>query len=59
MSDAGLQAVLVRPDFYIYGGIGQASELPQLLDALRRDLDAQAPQGGAVREQRRPLAAQA
>lgn len=55
---AGLQAVLVRPDFYIYGGIGHASELPQLLDALRRDLALQPGQGGALREARRPLAAQ-
>ena len=30
----GLQAVLVRPDFYIYGGVSQLSELPDLIKAL-------------------------
>ncbi|MDT4797001.1 3-(3-hydroxy-phenyl)propionate/3-hydroxycinnamic acid hydroxylase [compost metagenome] len=35
---AGLQAVLVRPDFYLYGGVAQLGELPALVDALRRGL---------------------
>ncbi|WP_286785349.1 MULTISPECIES: bifunctional 3-(3-hydroxy-phenyl)propionate/3-hydroxycinnamic acid hydroxylase [Pseudomonas] len=34
----GLQAVLVRPDFYIYGGISQRDELPELVNALRNGL---------------------
>ncbi|MHC6225537.1 bifunctional 3-(3-hydroxy-phenyl)propionate/3-hydroxycinnamic acid hydroxylase MhpA [Pseudomonas sp. X10] len=55
--DAGLQAVLVRPDFYIYGGVSDLGELPQLLDALRRDLDIQEARGGTPR-QNQPLAAQ-
>ncbi|MNP77629.1 3-(3-hydroxyphenyl)propionate hydroxylase [compost metagenome] len=37
-ADAGLQAVLVRPDFYLYGAVSDLGELPQLLDALARDL---------------------
>jgi 2-polyprenyl-6-methoxyphenol hydroxylase-like FAD-dependent oxidoreductase len=55
---AGLQAMLVRPDFYLYGGIEQASELPQLLQALRRDLMLQDNPAGAL-ERRRVFAAQA
>ncbi|MDT4806528.1 3-(3-hydroxy-phenyl)propionate/3-hydroxycinnamic acid hydroxylase [compost metagenome] len=38
MRAAGLQAVLVRPDFYIYGGAGHLSEIPALVDDLRRGL---------------------
>ncbi|MEN0106630.1 MAG: bifunctional 3-(3-hydroxy-phenyl)propionate/3-hydroxycinnamic acid hydroxylase [Pseudomonas sp.] len=34
----GLQAVLVRPDFYIFGGVSHLSELPELVTALRNGL---------------------
>lgn len=47
LGEAGLQAVLVRPDFYLYGGVSGLDELPQLLDALRRDLDIEAACGAA------------
>jgi len=56
LREAGLQAVLVRPDFYVYGGVSGLGELPQLLDALRRDLDIQQARGGAPRLNQ-PLAA--
>ncbi|MFJ4376201.1 bifunctional 3-(3-hydroxy-phenyl)propionate/3-hydroxycinnamic acid hydroxylase [Pseudomonas japonica] len=58
LREAGLQAVLVRPDFYVYGGIAQAGELPLLLQTLRRDLALQ-DHPGAGPEQRRVLAARA
>ncbi|MDH4566319.1 bifunctional 3-(3-hydroxy-phenyl)propionate/3-hydroxycinnamic acid hydroxylase [Pseudomonas sp. BN414] len=38
MRAAGLQAVLVRPDFYIYGGVGHLSEMSGLVNDLRRGL---------------------
>ncbi|MNE36662.1 3-(3-hydroxy-phenyl)propionate/3-hydroxycinnamic acid hydroxylase [compost metagenome] len=57
LAEAGLQAVLVRPDFYLYGGVSNLAELPQLLDALGRDLGIQQAPGGAP-EQHRLLAAQ-
>lgn len=47
LGEAGLQAVLVRPDFYIYGGVAELGELPQLLDALHRDLGIQGAAGDA------------
>lgn len=47
LEEAGLQAVLVRPDFYIYGGVADLGELPQLLDALQRDLHLQWAAGDA------------
>lgn len=57
LDEAGLQAVLVRPDFYLYGGVSDLGELPQLLDALGRDLCMQQARGG-VPQQKQPLAAQ-
>lgn len=56
LNDAGLQAVLVRPDFYIYGGVHDLGELPQLLDALYNDLDIQGVQADTPQHSQ-PLAA--
>lgn len=56
-AEAGLQAVLVRPDFYLYGGVSEPGELPQLLDALGRDLGVQQVQGESL-PHNRPLATQ-
>lgn len=39
LDEHGLSAMLVRPDFYLYGSTTHASELPALLDALGRDLE--------------------
>lgn len=36
--ESGLQAVLVRPDFYIFGGVSRLAEVPNLVDALRSGL---------------------
>jgi hypothetical protein len=38
MADRGLHAVLVRPDHYVFGGVGGASEVADLLDDLERAL---------------------
>lgn len=38
MEEAGLRAVIVRPDYYCYGGVAQLSALPKLLDSLREQL---------------------
>jgi len=38
MTEAGLQAVVVRPDFYCFGGVAKLSSLPDLLDSLREQL---------------------
>jgi 2-polyprenyl-6-methoxyphenol hydroxylase-like FAD-dependent oxidoreductase/catechol 2,3-dioxygenase-like lactoylglutathione lyase family enzyme len=38
LSDHGVHAVLVRPDFYVFGGASSPEELPALLDDLRREL---------------------
>lgn len=34
----GVEAVLVRPDFYVFGAAGTEAEIPNLLDALRARL---------------------
>jgi 2-polyprenyl-6-methoxyphenol hydroxylase-like FAD-dependent oxidoreductase len=39
LQEAGLQAVLVRPDFYIYGGVADSSQVPALVVDLRRGLN--------------------
>ena len=33
-----VQAVVVRPDYYVFGGVSDAAQLPQLIDDLRRQL---------------------
>lgn len=33
----GVAAVVVRPDFYLYGGVASIAELPSLVEALRAD----------------------
>ena len=34
----GCHAVIVRPDFYVYGSVADLTELPDLVAALRADL---------------------
>lgn len=36
--DAGVEAVVVRPDFYVYGTAGTMAELPRLVSSLRSAL---------------------
>jgi 2-polyprenyl-6-methoxyphenol hydroxylase-like FAD-dependent oxidoreductase len=36
----GWQAMIVRPDFYVYGGVADAADLPELAANLLRDLGA-------------------
>ncbi|WP_433634939.1 bifunctional 3-(3-hydroxy-phenyl)propionate/3-hydroxycinnamic acid hydroxylase [Nocardia sp. CA-120079] len=38
--DHNLEAVVIRPDGYTFGGVAQAGELPALIDDLRRRLSA-------------------
>jgi 2-polyprenyl-6-methoxyphenol hydroxylase-like FAD-dependent oxidoreductase len=38
LSDNGAHAVVVRPDFYVFGRAASAAELPELLDDLRSQL---------------------
>ncbi len=38
LSEHGAYAVLVRPDFYVFGSASSAEQLPALLDALRSQL---------------------
>ena len=33
-----LEAVVVRPDYYVFGGVAHAAQLPYLVDDLRRQL---------------------
>ena len=47
----GLEAVISRPDYYAFGGVRRAEELPQLVDELRQAL------GISARQQAAPTAA--
>ncbi|MNR35616.1 3-(3-hydroxyphenyl)propionate hydroxylase [compost metagenome] len=38
MAEAGLKALVVRPDYYCYGGVAELSALPKLLGSLRQQL---------------------
>jgi 2-polyprenyl-6-methoxyphenol hydroxylase-like FAD-dependent oxidoreductase len=38
MHEAGLSALIVRPDFYLFGGVGEINQLPALLDDLLAQL---------------------
>src|SRR5471032_2646858 len=38
MAEAGLKALIVRPDYYCYGGVAELSALPKLLNSLREQL---------------------
>jgi 3-(3-hydroxy-phenyl)propionate hydroxylase/flavoprotein hydroxylase len=38
MAEAGLKALVVRPDYYCYGGVAELSALPNLLGSLRQQL---------------------
>lgn len=47
MRDGGFRAVLVRPDFYVYGTASGADELGALLDRLATHLSLRSPAGAA------------
>ncbi|WP_170308782.1 hypothetical protein [Pseudonocardia hierapolitana] len=38
LADAGVAAVIVRPDFYVYGGVPDLADLPRLVADLCSDL---------------------
>lgn len=38
LEENGLAAMIVRPDFYLFGGVAMAAELPELVDALFTEL---------------------
>ena len=38
LSDNGLEAILVRPDFYVFGGVESPGDVDELLDDLRAQL---------------------
>jgi 3-(3-hydroxy-phenyl)propionate hydroxylase/flavoprotein hydroxylase len=42
MAEAGLKVLVVRPDYYCYGGVAEVSALPELLNALREQLQGSA-----------------
>lgn len=41
MADQGWRAMIVRPDYYVYGGVPNEAELPRLVRDLLTDLHAQ------------------
>ena len=43
MAQHGAHAVLIRPDFYVFGSCPSAGELPELLDDLRSELQVTSP----------------
>ncbi|MGZ6652076.1 MAG: hypothetical protein ACXVHB_32190 [Solirubrobacteraceae bacterium] len=43
MAQHGVHAVLIRPDFYVFGSCPSAGELPELLDDLRSQLQLTSP----------------
>jgi 3-(3-hydroxy-phenyl)propionate hydroxylase/flavoprotein hydroxylase len=52
MAEAGLKAVVVRPDYYCYGGVAEISALPKLLNSLRQQLQLNAVQQAVVNSAR-------
>ncbi|HMA47734.1 MAG TPA: hypothetical protein VKP11_11135, partial [Frankiaceae bacterium] len=38
LRERGLRVVVVRPDYYVFGGAATLGELPVLIDSLRRQL---------------------
>ncbi len=38
-NQTGLEAVVVRPDFYLFGGTAQLAELPTLVEDLSKQLE--------------------
>jgi 2-polyprenyl-6-methoxyphenol hydroxylase-like FAD-dependent oxidoreductase len=48
LSAHGAHAVLIRPDFYVFGTAASASAVPELLEALRAQLHIQAPATSGV-----------
>lgn len=51
MEQHGIEAMLVRPDFYLYGAVSKASDINQLVDDLARDLKRHGVTLGAQPEQ--------
>jgi 3-(3-hydroxy-phenyl)propionate hydroxylase/flavoprotein hydroxylase len=52
MAEAGLKVLVVRPDYYCYGGIAELSALPKLLNSLRQQLQQNASQQPNVNDAR-------
>jgi 3-(3-hydroxy-phenyl)propionate hydroxylase/flavoprotein hydroxylase len=48
MAEAGLKVLVVRPDYYCYGGVAELSALPKLLTSLRQQLQQNASQHSLV-----------
>jgi hypothetical protein len=46
-----IEAMLVRPDFYLYGAVSTASDINQLVDDLAGDLKRHGVTLGSEREQ--------
>ena len=44
--EAGVEAVVIRPDFYVYGTARAMEELPRLVSSLRSSLGQAAPEPG-------------
>lgn len=38
MVENGIDTMLVRPDFYLYGAVSESTQVNQLVDDLARDL---------------------
>ena len=56
MSEAGLKALVVRPDFYCFGGVAELSSLPDLLNSLREQLQCDIHQSDAANDKAKCLA---
>ena len=53
LGEIGAEALVIRPDFYVFGAVAEADQLPQLIDRLRDQLPAASnpatvPVGGAA-----------
>jgi 3-(3-hydroxy-phenyl)propionate hydroxylase/flavoprotein hydroxylase len=38
LAAAGYEAVVIRPDYYVFGGVASAADLPALVDELTEKL---------------------
>jgi 3-(3-hydroxy-phenyl)propionate hydroxylase len=47
-AENGVSAVLVRPDFTVFGGVASLEELPALVDDLREQLGVRTPEGATA-----------
>jgi 3-(3-hydroxy-phenyl)propionate hydroxylase/flavoprotein hydroxylase len=52
MAEAGLKVLVVRPDYYCYGGVAELSALPKLLTSLSHQLQQNAGQQSLVNDTR-------